>query len=616
LQDFRPAAIIRQLSARKRVAAYANRKTAIAFPLAPKQNGRRLACARLWGKRRELGLSALLVALTLAVYCRVGRFGFVVFDDPLCVTENRHVLAGLSRGGLRWAFTTFYFGNWMPLTWLSLMLDGTCFGTWPGGYHITNMLLHTTSVLVVFATFTRATGNLLRSAFVAGLFAIHPLNVESVAWVAERKGALSMVFGLLSLYAYVRYAQGGRFGTLALSFFFFVCSLLSKQTFVTLPYVFLLLDVWPLRRLGIWRLILEKVPFLLAGAALSVVAFLSQSSGGALRSLTTIPLWVRVVNAITVYGLYLREAIIPINLAPLYPHPGVGVSLAGCLASFAFLCVATWAAITQARRRPFLLVGWLWYLGTLLPMIGLVQVGAHRMADRYTYFPLLGFYMAVAWLGPALVPTPTLRRRLVPPIAAGIVAAYASIAFLQAGSWCDSVTLFRHAAASTEDNALTRLALGRSLFERGRYDESIVHLRRAVELDPADAQVHFALACSLQRADCWSQAAAEHRASLAIDEQNASAHNDLGLILFKQRRYAEAKRELIRALELDENNVPAWVNLALLCGEVRDYGESIASSRRALQLDPTLLICRRLIATALRAQGRLAEARQMNEFRD
>jgi len=600
------------------------------------------------------------VVATLAVYCQVRRFGFVVFDDPLCVTENRHVLAGLSPSGLRWAFTTFYFGNWMPLTWLSFMLDGTCFGTWPGGYHISNMLLHTASVLVVFATFTRATGNSLRSAFVAGLFAIHPLNVESVAWVAERKGALSMVFGLLSLYAYVRYAQGGRSGKLALSFFFFLCSLLSKPTFVTLPYVFLLFDVWPLRRLTeapggapdnssqsssqlgsktgrerqsatqrevprfpswrrlrIRRLILEKVPFLMAGAALSVVAVLSQSSGGAIRSLTVLPLWVRVVNAVTVYGLYIRHAIIPIDLAPIYPHPGTGVSLAGCAASFVFLCVATFAAITQARRRPFLLIGWLWYLGTLLPMIGLVQVGAHRMADRYTYFPLLGLYMAIAWLVPSLVPIAALRKRLVPPIAAGILTAYGAFAFLQAGYWCDSVTLFRHAMAATEDNAMTRLALGSSLFERGRYDESIVHLKRAVQMDPADAQVHFVLACGLQRAECWDQAAAEYQASLAIDEQNAAAHNNLGLILFKQRRYAEAKRELIRALELDENNLPAWVNLALLCGEVREYGESIAYSRRALQLDPSLLVCRRLIATALRAQGRLAEARQMNdEFRD
>jgi protein O-mannosyl-transferase len=585
--------------------------------------------------RRELGLSALLVVVTLAVYCRVCRFGFLIFDDPACVTENSHVLAGLSPSGLRWAFTTFFFANWMPLTWLSLMLDATCFGTWPGGYHITNLLLHTASVLVVFATFTRATGDRLRSAFVAVLFAVHPLNVESVAWVAERKGALSMVFGLLSLYAYVRHAQGGRSGQLMLSFFFFVCSLLSKATFVTLPFVFLLFDVWPLRRLmgqsdvgpassrhpRIGRLILEKVPFLIGGAAFSVVAFLSQSSGGALRSLTVLPLWARVANAITVYGLYLRQAVIPIDLAPIYPHPGAGVSLAGGAASFVFLCLVTTVAITERRRRPFLLIGWLWYLGTLLPMIGLVQVGVHRMADRYTYFPLLGLYMAVAWLAPSLapvlVPIASLRKWVIPAIAAGIVGVYASLAFVQAGYWCDSLTLFQHALAATEDNPRTRLALGSALLERGRYQESIAQLRQAVQMDPADAQIHFVLACGLQQAECWDQAAAEHRASLAIDEQNAPAHNDLGLILFKQRRYAEAKRELMRATELDENDLPAWVNLALLSGEVREFGDSIAYSRRALQLDPSLVVCRRLMETAFRAQGRLVEAQQLSDgFRD
>jgi Tfp pilus assembly protein PilF len=564
---------------------------------------------------RTFWLGALLVAVTSAVYWPVCRFEFLVFDDPAYVTENAHVLAGLTLGGIRWAFATFRDANWIPLTWLSLMVDATMYGPRPGGYHVTNLLLHLANVLLVLAAFTRLTGSPLRSAFVAGLFAVHPLHVESVAWIAERKDVLSVLFGLLSLNAYVAYAQNRRLALFAASWVCFVCSLLSKQTLVTLPFVFLLLDFAPLGRTRLEsarRLAVEKIPFLVASAAFCAIALFAQSDGRAVRSLTVVPLANRCLNAIFVYGLYAWRALFPLNLAPFYPHPGARLRATEVILVLAILSAFTCFCVANVRRRPFVLVGWLWYLGTLVPMIGLVQIGGQQMADRYLYFPALGLYAAVAWVLPSSPSVSPVRRWLLPTVATAVVATYAGLAFIQTGYWSESVTLFRHALAVTDDNALARSALGSALLEQGQFDEAIVHLKKAAELDPADAQVHFLLGSGLQGDDCLREAAAEYRTSLAIDDCNASAHNNLGLILFQGRHYAEAQQEFVRALEEDENDQRALVNLALLYGELHDYEHSLQYSQRALALDPSLDVCRRLIAVARRAQGRFAEAQSLN----
>jgi tetratricopeptide (TPR) repeat protein len=525
------------------------------------------------------------------------------------------VLAGLKLDGIRWAFATFQDANWIPLTWLSLMADATLYGPRPGGYHVTNLLLHLANVLLVLAAFTRLTGNPLRSAFVAGLFAVHPLHVESVAWISERKDVLSLFFGLLSLNAYVAYAQHRRFALFAVSWVCFVCSLLSKQTLVTLPFVFLLLDFSPLGRTSLEagrRLIVEKLPFLVASATFCAIAFLAQSDGRAVRSLTVVPLAIRCLNAIFVYGLYAWRALFPFNLAPFYPHPGARLDAIEVILVLAILSAITCLCVASVRRRPFVLVGWLWYLGALVPMIGLVQIGGQQMADRYLYFPALGLYAAIAWVVPSSLSVSPVRRWILPTVATAIIATYAALAFIQTGYWRESVTLFRHALAVTDDNALARSALGSALLERGQFDEAIVHLKRGAELDPADAQVHFLLGSGLQGADCLREAVAEYQTSLALDERNASAHNNLGLILFQACHYAEAQREFARALEEDENDQRALVNLALLYGEVHDYERSLQFSQRALALDPSLDVCRRLIAVARRAQGPYAEAQPSN----
>jgi Tfp pilus assembly protein PilF len=394
----------------------------------------------------------------------------------------------------------------------------------------------------------------------------------------------------------------------------FVCSLLSKQTLVTLPFVLLLLDWYPLGRLRVergTRLVLEKVPFFIVSGVFCVVAVAAQADGQAIRSF--VPLASRCLNAVFVYGHYVWQTVFPVGLAAYYPHPGSqlgGVAVAVALVS---LLALTGVAIACARRAPFVMVGWLWYLGALVPTVGFVQIGGQQMADRYMYFPSLGLYAAVAWLVPSSASLAGIRIRMSRMAAAGVVAVYACLAFLQVGYWRDSVTLFRHALAVTDDNAFARSALGSALLERGQYDEAIVHLLKAAELDPGDAQVHFLLGSGLQGALSLDEAVAEYRKSLAINDHDGAAHNNLGLILFRERRYEEARSELLHALAEDENDVRALVNLALLSDEVHDFAATMKYGQRALELEPNQEVCRCLLANALRAQGRFDEAQAMSD---
>jgi tetratricopeptide (TPR) repeat protein len=589
---------------------------------------------------RDLLSCGLLIAATLAVYVQVRGFDFMIIDDALYVGDNEHVRDGISFANLRWAFTTFRDGNWFPLTWISLMIDASAYGLWSGGYHITNLALHSLNVLLVFAVFSKMTRNAAQSALVAGLFAVHPLHVQSVAWVAERKDVLSMFFGLCSLYAYVAYAQSQRLRGLILSVFFFLCSLCSKQTFVTLPFVLLLLDYWPLGRLvpawlssandpagandvtevanralppdprptGLGRLLIEKTPFFVLSAVFSVVAALAQARGGAVLSLDVIPLGTRVLNALVVYRLYIQKAFFPTGLVAYYPHPGSRLGLADVLVSVIFLIAVSGFAVMNARRRPYFLVGWLWYLGTLVPMIGLVQLSGQQMADRYTYLPLLGWYLAVVWLATSLA-TGVIKRPLVlRAVAAAVVVVYASIAFVQAGYWRDSISLYRHAVAAGEQNPYSLTTLGWAYANDKRFDEAMPPLRQAVELAPDFGQAQFLLGCVLQKNSQFDEAADHFRAALKSDDGNAAAHLNLGTILMARREFTDARRELDRVLELDPDNARAQAIFAELCLQIRSYDEAIAHAKRSLEIEPKQTRYRRLIVIALRDQGRVDEA--------
>ncbi len=446
--------------------------------------------------RRALGLSVALVAITWVVYAQVARFELVSYDDPAYV--NAQVKNGLTVEGMRWAFVGYHDSNWIPLVWLSLMLNTTLFGVSAGGYHLVNVALHTANALLVFALLSRATRSVWRSAFVAALFAVHPLHVESVAWVSERKDVLSMFFGLLSLLAYVQYVQRQRRRYLVVAFALFIGSLLSKQTFVTLPFLLLLLDFWPLGRLTSNsappsaakrakpvavpegepqknlrldpRLLWEKLPFFAGSAVFCLIALQAQGSAGAYE---TLPLGTRCLNALVTYLRYLEKALVPINLSGFYPHPRAQLSLAVAGLSFAILTAVTVLAVMSWRRRPYLFVGWFWYLGTLIPMIGLVQVGGQQMADRYTYLPLLGVYIAIAWLVPTLVPARLAGWHLVPALATATVAVYAAIAWVQVGYWRNSNSLYQHMLAVTDDNFMAHYLLGNELSKQHQLDEAL-----------------------------------------------------------------------------------------------------------------------------------------------
>jgi Tfp pilus assembly protein PilF len=583
--------------------------------------------------RSNFVLGALLVALTVAVYGQTCGFNFIVLDDPSYVKWNRFVLDGLTPSSVKWAVTQFNDSNWIPLTWLSLMLDATFYRNWPDGYHITNVLLHVANVLLVFLVFTRMTGSPAPSAFVAALFAVHPLHVESVAWITERKDVLCTFFGLLSLWAYVAYAQKQRRWQYLAAFALLTLSLLAKQTFVTLPCVFLLLDYWPLGRFGFRtdtadddattaeppaedrsphrasfrQLVIEKIPFFALVAVFSVIAVRAQSLGG-IRSLELFPFSARALNAICAYGWYAWKALIPLDLAIFYPHPIERLRPVDVVLPAAFLVVATAVALVNVRRRPYLIVGWLWYLGTLFPLIGLIQIGKQRVADRYSYLPLLGLYLAIAWLVPSLVPYARLRRWLLPVAAAGAIGIYAFLGFKQVALWADDVKLFEHALAVTENNAMSRCSLGCAQLARGEAKAAIANIEDSLRLDPTDPLAHDNLGSAYQATKRLKDAEREYRKSIELKEDSASPHEGLGTVLCEWHRYDEARNEFNRALEIEPKAAMTYYNLARLCEDERKYDQAIAYARQGLECDPKHIECQREIAHVLAAQGKIDEA--------
>jgi Flp pilus assembly protein TadD len=581
--------------------------------------------------RRTLILAALLAAGSLALYAPTWRYGALSIDDPSYVVDNVHVTSGLTARNVAWSFTSFYDSNWIPLTWLSLMLDVDVYGGRTSGFHVTNTLLHAACAVLLFLALARATGSDLRSAFVAALFAVHPLHVESVAWIAERKDVLSIALGLVSLLAYVRYATGAGRGNLGVSFVFLALSLMAKQTLVTLPFVFLLLDFWPLSRIGgpvrtevdpnssppparpatLSRLILEKLPFLGLTVTFSAIVSVAQSHGGAV--VEELPLHLRLMNAVLVYGIYLAKTLIPINLAVYYPHPGYRLDWTDVVVSGAVLLAISALAVWRLRRLPYLFVGWCWYLGTLVPMIGLVQIGGQQMADRYTYFPLIGIFLAVTWLVAEWAPAGVMRTRIVPAGAVAVLVALAAITLHQVGYWRDSISLLGHAAAIMPDQPTLREYLGAAYLYADRPADAIPELEEAIRLAPPSGPLQYKLAGALDQAGRSDEAVEHYRAALKLDEKAAKAHNDFGVLLMNRGQVAEARQQLERADQLEPDLANAEANLSLLCAKTRDYAGAIAHGERALALDPKQIDCYHYIAVALRGQGRFDEAIQKLE---
>jgi len=511
-------------------------------------------------------LAAAIAVLAVVVYLPVRAHGFVGLDDPIYVRDNPHVQTGLTWENAKWAFTTGHAGNWHPLTWLSHMLDASLFDMDAGAHHVVNVVLHVANALLLFDVLRRMTGATARAALVAALFALHPLHVESVAWIAERKDVLSTLFWFLTLEAYVAWTRAPTRTRYVLVVASLAAGLTAKQMLVTLPFTLLLLDWWPLRR---WtdaasarRLVVEKLPLFALVAAACVVTFLVQRAGGSVADFETRPLVDRALNAPIACVVYVRKMLAPIDLAALYVHPRT-IDARAAVAATAALAFVTFVAVRARRTRPWLLVGWLWFLGTLVPVLGLVQVGRQSMADRYTYVPLVGLFVVVAWGGAELVNAER-RRAAAATLALAATAACAVLARRQVDVWKDDETLWRHAVAVDPDNPAARNNLGDLLCIDGRYDEALPQFREMLRTtsDPATAQNNIGYV--LRRRGDVAGAETAFREALRLKPDLAETHDELAGVLLDTGRADEARVEFEAALRLDPSDDVARAGLARL----------------------------------------------------
>jgi protein O-mannosyl-transferase len=555
----------------------------------------------------------LLVLATAWAYSGVGSHDFVHYDDDHYVTANPHVRAGLSWASMRWAFTSVgHADNWHPLTWLSHMLDVQLFGLAPRGHHLTNFSLHVVATLLLLGFLSHATRRPGPSALVAAGFALHPLHVESVAWIAERKDVLSASFGFAALWAYSHHARAPSRKRYLLVFLLFALGLLAKPMLVTLPLLLLLLDVWPLERLSpdlasFRRRLVEKLPLLALALASSVVTVIAQRQ--ALGSLERYGLGIRLANAVVAYGVYLRQALWPTDLSVLYSYsrPRSGSIVAALALLVAISLVVRWLG----RRHKFLITGWLWYLVSLLPVIGLVQVGSQPHADRYTYIPLVGVLVAVVWGAAAVLAGASRRLRYLAYTAcAVIVLAMTLQTRAQLGYWKNGVTLFTHAFAVTQGR-LSEIAyynFGNILLAASRRDEAASHFEQALKINPHHAASHVSYGVILSDRGQTEAAIRHYWLALARDPSIAEAHNNLGTALAKSGRQQEAAAHFSKALELDPGNGDAHYNLAFLLSGLDRMDEAIVHYRRALATRPEDGGARLGLALCLARVGRLREA--------
>ena len=566
--------------------------------------------------RKTWVLAALLVAATVAVWWPALDNGFADYDDRTYVTENPAIQGGLNGKSLGWAFTAVHGANWHPLTWITHTIDWSLHGDAARGHHLTNLLLHAANTLLLFWLLAGPTRSTSRSLIVAALFALHPLHVESVAWVAERKDVLSTFFWLLALLAWVRWTRrpnATRYAWVALAM---AASLLSKPMAVTLPFTLLMLDVWPLGRAegGARRLIplvVEKIPLFALSAASAVVTLWAQGSAGAVKTLSTFAFPVRLANAAVAYVAYLGKAVLPVNLAVIYPHPGAAIESWKVLGSVAALALATWVAWCSRERRPYLTAGWFWYVITLVPVIGLVQVGEQAMADRYTYVPLIGIFIAAIWWTADRVSgrhESAMAFRVLTTAAVLVLAVFGVLTRQQIGHWRDGETLFTHALAVTSNNPVAHANLGVALIDRDRVGEAMQHYRAALKLRPNNVIVQTNLGNAQKRAGLHDAAFESYRLALAIDPAYTDTYYNLGKLLDSVGRGDEAIATYRRALEIAPDDAQVHNNLGNSLARLGRLDEAIEHFRAAIGLQAGYGRAHANLAGALLMAGRPAEA--------
>ncbi len=511
--------------------------------------------------RLALVIGLFLTLATVVVFWQLPGHDFITIDDNVYVTNNSYVAAGLTAKSIRWAFTTVKAEFWHPLTWLSLMADTQFFGGSPGGYHLTNLLLHIINTLLLFFFLRKATGKLWQSGVAASLFALHPLHVESVAWIAQRKDVLSTFFWLLALWCYAHFVEKPNRSRYGWVLVFFILGLMSKPMLLTLPFTLLLLDYWPFRRFqykgslgsfvrAIWPYIHEKLPFFGITAAAAIVTYLAQKYGGGLDSMNPYPLSDRIANALLSYGIYIWKMIWPQNLAFFYPFPR-NLPIWQITASTITLGLITAWALKSIKNRRYIIVGWLWYLGTLLPVIGLVKIGDFSMGDRYTYVPLIGLFIILAWGLPDILEKWRYRTVALSLSAIFVIGAFAAVTWSQTGYWSNSITLYTHALRVTQNNFLAHYALGDILAGEGKMNEAIPHFADAVRSRPDKATLRNTLGRALASQGKFAEALPHLTTALQIKPHFSEAHYNIAIALVAKHRYAEAIENFSEALKLN-----------------------------------------------------------------
>jgi protein O-mannosyl-transferase len=583
----------------------------------------------IWEDRPKwlvLGLCLLLTVSIIAVYWQTVGFNFVDIDDQSDVVNNPMVPGGLTWAGIKWAFTTMYAGNWIPLVWLSLMLDRTL-GAAAGGFHLVNVAFHIANTILLFWVLKRYSKAIWASFFVAALFALHPLHVESVAWVTERKDVLSMLFWMLTMLAYVRYVENPAAKRYAIVCVTFALGLMAKSMLVTLPLALLLMDYWPLKRLWpeeksngvtIGRLLFEKLPLLLLSAASCVITVIAQKSSGAVAKISIVPFNQRIGNAMVSYCQYLIKMFWPVDLAVFYPYPVNPVVDWKVAAAFAALLAITIVVILLRRRR-YLLVGWFWYLGTLLPVIGFVQVGRQAMADRYTYIPLTGLFIMLVWLACDILSQWRHRWVIIGVAVSAIIGVLGAMTFVQVSYWRNTISLFTHTAAVTTDNYLAYSVLGacyaqngdleraRSEIEKimkvnvmeidvlynvakcldltGRPDEAIGYYKRILAITPGEPYTYVAMATKESDRGNFERAMALYRDGLKYHPEDGELHGRFGTLLFQAGLVDEAAKELETAVKLKADSA-IYVNFGAVMLTKGDVDKATKYFNMAIKIDP------------------------------
>ena len=552
--------------------------------------------------RTELLIAGALAVATLAVYGQVITHQFISLDDDVYIRDNVMVMGGLTLKGIAWAFTTFHAANWHPLTWFSHMIDSQLFGLNAGGHLFVNLLIHVSNTLLLFFFLKRATGASWRSAIVAALFALHPLHVESVAWAAERKDTLSTFFGLLCLLAYARYVETPSWKRYALVTLWLVLGLMAKPMLVSWPFVLLLLDYWPLRRIE-WRpadgikrfvkdwlpLVREKVPLFCLVVPSMVVTYLAQAHGGAVGGLTNAPLSWRLANLLVSYAKYLLLTFWPTGLAIYYPASREVAQAWQWAGALILLGAITALALRNARKRPYLIGGWLWFLGTLVPVIGLVRIGGHAMADRYTYIPSVGLFIALVFGLADLAHTWRIGRVSIATASALMILLLASRTTLQASRWRDSETLFEYVLSVTSDNVIVQYNLGCALDQQGREAEAIPHFAEALRIKPDHLHALANMGMALRKQGKIAEAIAFYQRALRVkanSPDSAKVHWQLGLALADQGKNDDALQEFYEAMKLIPQDSGMRTNLGVKLARQSKLAEATEQFNEALRLDP------------------------------